>query len=161
MQPLFAGRAQAPTTWIVYQSPSGPTEAAGILEGSSGLGFWDLSFTSDALPFLDRVSQPKAGPRQPSMYYCEVGRVSCAGLQTYRDHLKRQKYRKKQVVQMTGTQPNRGPRGAQCLHWGLCAVSCARTAYMRVARHQKVSKLYTRLGKSIIPEPMPGSVTYT
>ncbi|XP_037054154.1 zinc finger RNA-binding protein 2 [Peromyscus leucopus] len=49
--------------------------------GGPGLGPWDPSFTSDALPFLDRLPKPQAGPRPPSMHYCEVCRVSCAGPQ--------------------------------------------------------------------------------
>ncbi|XP_075831472.1 zinc finger RNA-binding protein 2 isoform X6 [Microtus pennsylvanicus] len=85
--------------------------------------------------------------------------------QTYRDHLEGQKHRKKQAAQRTGTQPSRGPRGAQSLHCGLCAVSCtgadAYAAHMRGARHQKVFKLHTRLGKPIPSEPTPQSVTYT
>ncbi|XP_041525002.1 zinc finger RNA-binding protein 2 isoform X2 [Microtus oregoni] len=133
--------------------------------GGPGLGPWDPSFTSDALPFLDRLPKPKAGPRPPSVHYCEVCRVSCAGPQTYRDHLEGQKHRKKQAAQRTGTQPSGGPRGAQSLHCGLCAVSCtgadAYAAHMRGARHQKVFKLHTRLGKPIPSEPTPQSVTYT
>lgn len=62
--------------------------------------------------------------------------------QTYRDHLEGQKHRKKQAAQRTGAQPSGGPRGAQSLHCGLCAVSCtgadAYAAHMRGARHQKV-----------------------
>ncbi|XP_031205683.1 zinc finger RNA-binding protein 2 isoform X3 [Mastomys coucha] len=133
--------------------------------GGPVLGPWDPTFTSDALPFLDRLPKPKAGPRPPSIHYCEVCRVSCAGPQTYRDHLEGQKHRKKQAAQRTGTQPSGGPRGSQSLHCGLCAVSCtgadAYAAHMRGARHQKVFKLYTRLGKPIPSEPTPRSVTYT
>ncbi|XP_006241095.1 zinc finger RNA-binding protein 2 isoform X1 [Rattus norvegicus] len=133
--------------------------------GGPVLGPWDPTFTSDALPFLDRLPKPKAGPRPPSMHYCEVCRVSCAGPQTYRDHLEGQKHRKKQAAQRTRTQPSGGPRGSQSLHCGLCAVSCtgadAYAAHMRGARHQKVFKLHTRLGKPIPSEPTPRSVTYT
>nr|XP_042123314.1 zinc finger RNA-binding protein 2 isoform X2 [Peromyscus maniculatus bairdii] len=143
-----------------------PTAALGSDSwGGPGLGPWDPSFTSDALPFLDRLPKPPAGPRPPSMHYCEVCRVSCAGPQTYRDHLEGQKHRKKQAAQRTGTQPSGGPRGAQSLHCGLCAVSCtgadAYAAHMRGARHQKVFKLHTRLGKPIPSEPAPRSVVYT
>ncbi|MEJ1269680.1 zinc finger RNA binding protein 2 [Cricetulus griseus] len=133
--------------------------------GGPGLGPWDPSFTSDTLPFLDRLPKPKAGPRPPSMHYCEVCRVSCAGPQTYRDHLEGQKHRKKQAAQRTGTPPSGGLRGSQSLHCGLCAVSCtgvdAYAAHMRGARHQKVFKLHSRLGKPIPSEPTTRSVTYT
>ncbi|KAL1783118.1 zinc finger protein RNA-binding protein 2 [Sigmodon hispidus] len=148
------------------QQESPTTPVGSDVWGGPGLGPWDPSFTSDALPFLDRLPKPKAGPRPPSMHYCEVCRVSCAGPQTYRDHLEGQKHRKKQAAQRISTQPSGGPRGAQSLHCGLCAVSCtgadAYAAHMRGARHQKVFKLHTRLGKPIPSEPTPPrSVTYT
>ena len=37
------------------------------LWGGTGLGPWDSSFTSDMLPFLERLTKPKVGPRLPSM----------------------------------------------------------------------------------------------
>lgn len=67
------------------------------------------------------------------------------------------------AAQMTGTQLSGGPRGAESLHCGLCAVACTRedacAAHMWEARHQKV--LHTRLGKPITSEATPRSVTYT
>ncbi|XP_028627510.1 zinc finger RNA-binding protein 2 [Grammomys surdaster] len=148
------------------QAPSPPRSPVGSDPwGGPVLGPWDPTFTSDALPFLDRLPKPKAGPRPPSMHYCEVCRVSCAGPQTYRDHLEGQKHRKKQAAQRTGTQPSGGPKGSQSLHCGLCAVSCtgadAYAAHMRGARHQKVFKLHSRLGKPIPSEPTLQSVTHT
>ncbi|XP_021059911.1 zinc finger RNA-binding protein 2 isoform X2 [Mus pahari] len=131
-----------PSSQRKLQAPSPPPAPVGSDPwGGPVLGPWDPTFTSDALPFLDRLPKPKAGPRPPSMHYCEVCRVSCAGPQTYRDHLEGQKHRKKQAAQRTSTQPSGGPRGSQSLHCGLCAVSCtgadAYAAHMRGARHQK------------------------
>lgn len=64
------------------QAPSPPPAPVGSDPwGGPVLGPWDPTFTSDALPFLDRLPKPKAGPRPPSMHYCEVCRVSCAGPQ--------------------------------------------------------------------------------
>lgn len=83
-------------------------------------------------------------------------------MQTNWDYLKEQKHQKKQVAQMTGTQPSRGPRGAQSPHCDLCAVYCtgadAYVAHMKEATHQK---LQTRLGKSITSKPTPQSVACT
>ncbi|GAB1295389.1 Zinc finger RNA-binding protein 2 [Apodemus speciosus] len=139
------------------QAPSPPPAPVGSDPwGGPVLGPWDPTFTSDALPFLDRLPKPKADPRPPSMHYCEVCR-------TYRDHLEGQKHRKKQAAQRSGAQSCGGPKGPQSLHCGLCAVSCtgadAYAAHMRGARHQKVFKLHTRLGKPIPSEPTPRSVT--
>lgn len=36
---------------------------------------WDPSFTSDALPFLDRLPKPVVGPRLSFMHYCKVCRA--------------------------------------------------------------------------------------
>ncbi|XP_051033278.1 zinc finger RNA-binding protein 2 [Phodopus roborovskii] len=151
---------------VPQKQQASPTTSVGSDPwGGPGLGPWDPSFTSDTLPFLDGLPKPKACPRPPSMHYCEVCRVSCAGPQTYRDHLEGQKHRKKQAAQRTGAQPSGGPRGSQSLHCGLCGVSCtgadAYAAHMRGARHQKVFKLHTKLGKPIPSEPTPRSVTYT
>ena len=114
----------------------------------------DPSFTSDALPFLDRLPKPKVGPRLPLRHYCKVCRAI--------DLSEGWKHQTKQVIQTRGTQHSGGPRGARKLHYTLCAVSCTRAdvyaAHMRGVGHQKVSKLYTR---TISSEPMPGSVTNT
>ncbi|XP_021492527.1 zinc finger RNA-binding protein 2 [Meriones unguiculatus] len=150
-------RPQAP------RSPPGP--AGSEPWGGPVLGPWDPSFTSDALPLPDSMPKPQAGPRPPSTHYCEICRVSCAGPQTYRDHLEGQKHRKKREAQRTGARPGGGPRGPPGLHCGLCGVSCtgadAYAAHLRGARHQKVFKLHARLGKPIPPESAPRSVAYT
>ena len=96
------------------------------------------------------------------MHYYKVYTVISAGLQTNWDCLKGQKHQKKQVAQTIGTQPSRGPKGAQSPYYDLCAVSCtgedAYAAHMKEVRHQKFQ---TRLGKSITSKPTPQSVTYT
>ncbi|XP_077889625.1 zinc finger RNA-binding protein 2 isoform X7 [Ictidomys tridecemlineatus] len=90
-------------------------------------------------------------------------RSASALSKTYRDHLEGQKHRKKEAAQRTGLQPNGSPCGAQAqLHCGLCAVSCtgaeAYAAHIRGAKHQKVFKLHTKLGKPIPTiEPTPRS----
>lgn len=92
------------------------------------------------------------------MHYCEVCRVTdLSGPFGSTEALE------EAAAQMTGTQPSGGPRGAESLHCGLCAVTCARedayAAHMWEARHQKV--LHTRLGKPVTSEATPRSVTYT
>ncbi|XP_019599772.2 zinc finger RNA-binding protein 2 isoform X5 [Rhinolophus sinicus] len=114
-------------------------------------------------------TKPKGGPRQPPFHYCDICKISCAGPQTYREHLGGQKHKKKEAAQKTGVQPNGSPYGVQAkLHCDLCAVSCtgaeAYTAHLRGAKHQKVYKLHTRLGKpipTIEPEPRKSSSSQT
>ncbi|XP_040485523.1 zinc finger RNA-binding protein 2 [Ursus maritimus] len=109
-----------------------------------------------------KLPKPRGGPKEPPLHYCDICKISCAGPQTYREHLEGQKHKKKEAAQKTGTQASGGPGGVQVrLHCGLCAVWCtgadAYAAHIRGARHQKVLKLHTKLGKPIPTiEPVPG-----
>ncbi|XP_045686888.1 zinc finger RNA-binding protein 2 isoform X5 [Phyllostomus hastatus] len=120
------------------------------------------SFTKKAL-VPTGLPKPKDGPRQSPLHYCDLCKISCAGAQTYREHLEGQKHKKKEAAEKTGIQPNGSPCGVRAqLHCGLCDVSCtgaeAYAAHIRGAKHQKVFKLYTKLGKPIPTiEPVPGN----
>ncbi|XP_014251856.1 zinc finger RNA-binding protein [Cimex lectularius] len=95
----------------------------------------------------------KAQPKPQQLHYCEVCKISCAGPQTYREHLEGQRHKKKEALQKEGTTPQVGGRGANNLRCELCDVVCtgsdAYAAHLRGAKHQKVVKLHTRLGKPI------------
>ncbi|XP_028342585.1 zinc finger RNA-binding protein 2-like isoform X4 [Physeter macrocephalus] len=106
------------------------------------------------LPVAAKLPKPRGGPKQLPLHYCDVCKISCAGPQTYREHLEGQKHKKKEAAQNMGIQPNGSPRGVQAqLHCDLCAVSCtgaeAYAAHIRGSKHQKVFKLHTKLGKPI------------
>ncbi|XP_041912452.1 zinc finger RNA-binding protein isoform X1 [Alosa sapidissima] len=101
-----------------------------------------------------KLQKPKGPPKQPQLHYCDICKISCAGPQTYREHLEGQKHKKKEATLKSGSQPSNGPRGAQTqLRCELCDVSCtgadAYAAHIRGAKHQKVVKLHTKLGKPI------------
>ncbi|KAK2164091.1 hypothetical protein NP493_1432g00005 [Ridgeia piscesae] len=105
--------------------------------------------------------KPKMPPKTPQLHYCEVCKISCAGPQTYREHLEGQKHKKKEIALKTGTtNPSSIGRGVQTqLRCELCDVACtgadAYAAHIRGAKHQKVLKLHTKLGKPIpSTEPM-------
>uniref|UniRef100_A0A069DXW5 Putative transcription factor nfat subunit nf90 n=1 Tax=Panstrongylus megistus TaxID=65343 RepID=A0A069DXW5_9HEMI len=99
-----------------------------------------------------RQMRPKIQPKPQQLHYCEVCKISCAGPQTYREHLEGQRHKKKEALQKEGTTPQAGARGGQ-LRCELCDVVCtgsdAYAAHLRGAKHQKVVKLHTRLGKPI------------
>nr|XP_031292803.1 zinc finger RNA-binding protein 2 isoform X1 [Camelus dromedarius] len=120
---------------------------------------------AESLSVPTRLLKPRGGPKQPPLHYCDICKISCAGPQTYREHLEGQKHKKKEAAQKMGVQPNGSPRGVQAqLHCDLCAVSCtgaeAYAAHMRGAKHQKVFKLHTKLGKPIpTTAPAPGSAS--
>ncbi|XP_031515977.1 zinc finger RNA-binding protein 2 isoform X5 [Papio anubis] len=151
--PFYPPAQPPPPPGPLQQLPPPPTPAG---SGSSP--------RADSKPPLpSKLPRPKAGPRQLQLHYCDICKISCAGPQTYREHLGGQKHRKKEAAQKTGVQPNGSPRGVQAqLHCDLCAVSCtgadAYTAHIRGAKHQKVFKLHTKLGKPIPTlEPAPAA----
>ncbi|XP_070478678.1 zinc finger RNA-binding protein 2 isoform X2 [Equus przewalskii] len=147
------------------QPPPLPKPVDSCPWGGSGSGPGASPGSSFARKLLAPTKQltPKGGPRQPPLHYCDVCRISCAGPQTYREHLEGQKHRKKEAAQKLGVQPGGSPCAVQAqLHCHLCAVSCtgpeAYAAHIRGARHQKVFKLHTKLGKPIPTiEPVPGN----
>nr|XP_023500185.1 zinc finger RNA-binding protein 2 isoform X3 [Equus caballus] len=147
------------------QPPPLPKPVDSCPWGGSGSGPGASPGGSFARKLLAPTKQltPKGGPRQPPLHYCDVCRISCAGPQTYREHLEGQKHRKKEAAQKLGVQPGGSPCAVQAqLHCHLCAVSCtgpeAYAAHIRGARHQKVFKLHTKLGKPIPTiEPVPGN----
>lgn len=97
----------------------------------------------------------KPQPKPQQLHYCEVCKISCAGPQTYREHLEGQKHKKREAslklaaTAATATQNNRGNN----LHCELCDVTCtgndAYAAHVRGSKHQKVLKLHQKLGKPI------------
>ncbi|KAM9384085.1 zinc finger RNA-binding protein isoform 2-T2 [Pholidichthys leucotaenia] len=104
----------------------------------------------------NKLLKPKGPPKQPQLHYCDICKISCAGPQTYREHLEGQKHKKKEAALKSGGQTgtSNGPRGVQTqLRCELCDVSCtgvdAYAAHIRGSKHQKVVKLHTKLGKPI------------
>ena len=61
-------------------------------------------------------------PKPQQLHYCEVCKISCAGPQTYKEHLEGQKHKKKEASMKSGTT---GPttRGGNALRCELCDVT--------------------------------------
>ncbi|KAB0802465.1 hypothetical protein PPYR_04651 [Photinus pyralis] len=100
----------------------------------------------------------KAPPKPQQLHYCDVCKISCAGPQTYREHLEGQKHKKreaatKMAASVNVTSQNRSGNSLRCQ---LCDVTCtgndAYAAHIRGAKHQKVVLLHTKLGKPIPPQ---------
>lgn len=100
-----------------------------------------------------RMARPKLPPKPQQLHYCEVCKISCAGPQTYREHLEGQKHKKKEAAAKAGAVVHHVSRGGTTLKCELCDVTCtgsdAYAAHIRGAKHQKVVKLHTKLGKPI------------
>ncbi|XP_032372805.1 zinc finger RNA-binding protein isoform X2 [Etheostoma spectabile] len=124
-------------------------------------------------PFQNKQLRPKQPPKPPQIHYCDVCKISCAGPQTYKEHLEGQKHKKKEAalkVSQSSTSSSGGGGGVLArnaqnqLRCELCDVSCtgadAYAAHIRGAKHQKVVKLHTKLGKPI-PSTEPSMVTQT
>jgi len=125
------------------KKPGGPPQ------GGGGLG-------------MARQPRPKLPPKPQQLHYCDVCKISCAGPQTFKEHLDGQKHKKKEVAsKMSGpTAAATKPPNSLCCE--LCDVTCtgadAYAAHIRGVKHQKVLKLHTRLGKDI-PSADPVVVT--
>ncbi|XP_032691093.1 zinc finger RNA-binding protein isoform X3 [Odontomachus brunneus] len=115
-----------------------------------------------------KAMRPKQPPKPQQLHYCDVCKISCAGPQTYREHLEGQKHKKKEASLKVPQQPP--ARGAgNSLRCELCDVTCtgndAYAAHIRGAKHQKVVKLHTKLGKPIpsadptVLNPKPAAAT--
>ena len=107
--------------------------------------------------------KPQSQNKVQQVHYCDVCRISCAGPQTYREHLEGQKHKKREALQKAQQDPQAQPtttiRGSN-LRCELCDVTCtgndAYAAHVRGSKHLKVVKLHTKLGKPIpSSEPTP------
>lgn len=136
--------AKATGTWSTMKKPGAVSTAigGGGMGGGGGLK-----------PGI--IGKPKI-PKQPQLHYCDVCKISCAGPQTYREHLEGQKHKKKEAAAKAGTATAATPAGRSGqnqLRCELCDVTCTGTdayaAHIRGAKHQKVLKLHTKLGKPI------------
>lgn len=95
----------------------------------------------------------KTQSKPQQLHYCEVCKISCAGPQTYREHLEGQKHKKREAsLKLAATAASSQNRGNN-LHCELCDVTCtgndAYAAHVRGSKHQKVVKLHQKLGKPI------------
>uniref|UniRef100_A0A665TF11 Zinc finger RNA-binding protein n=1 Tax=Echeneis naucrates TaxID=173247 RepID=A0A665TF11_ECHNA len=131
-------------------SSSWSNSGSNMVTAPSGNTYKKLTFHQN------KLQKPKGPPKQPQLHYCDICKISCAGPQTYREHLEGQKHKKKEAALKSGGQTgtSNGPRGVQTqLRCELCDVSCtgvdAYAAHIRGAKHQKVVKLHTKLGKPI------------
>ncbi|XP_053611909.1 zinc finger RNA-binding protein isoform X3 [Plodia interpunctella] len=99
----------------------------------------------------------KPPPKAQQLHYCDVCRISCAGPQTYKEHLEGQKHKKKEAaVKLAAAGACAAATraaGSAALRCELCDVTCtgadAYAAHVRGIKHQKVVKLHTMLGKPI------------
>ncbi|XP_016411320.1 zinc finger RNA-binding protein isoform X3 [Sinocyclocheilus rhinocerous] len=145
---------QPPPPQQTQQLPKQLTNSSWSNTGSGAVTTPTVNAYKKPIFHQSKIQKPKGPPKQPQLHYCDICKISCAGPQTYREHLEGQKHKKKEAAQKSGSQVSNGPRGVQTqLRCELCDVSCtgadAYAAHIRGSKHQKVVKLHTKLGKPI------------
>ncbi|KAH0627865.1 hypothetical protein JD844_008393 [Phrynosoma platyrhinos] len=128
-------------------------QAAAAAAAAAATAAWTGTTFTKKAPFQNKQLKPKQPPKPPQIHYCDVCKISCAGPQTYKEHLEGQKHKKKEAalkVAQNTTSNSSSTRGTQNqLRCELCDVSCtgadAYAAHIRGAKHQKVggNKLQT------------------
>ncbi|XP_063051307.1 zinc finger RNA-binding protein isoform X1 [Engraulis encrasicolus] len=157
-----------------YQQQQQQQQQKQAVAAAAATAAWTGSTFTKKTPFQSKQLKPKQPPKPPQIHYCDVCKISCAGPQTYKEHLEGQKHKKKEAALKASQSSSSGggtggsassARGTQNqLRCELCDVSCtgadAYAAHIRGAKHQKVVKLHTKLGKPI-PSTEPSVVTQT
>ncbi|NXF74744.1 ZFR protein, partial [Sclerurus mexicanus] len=149
-----------------YQQQQQQQKQAAAAAAAAATAAWTGTTFTKKAPFQNKQLKPKQPPKPPQIHYCDVCKISCAGPQTYKEHLEGQKHKKKEAALKASQNTNSSStsaRGTQNqLRCELCDVSCtgadAYAAHIRGAKHQKVVKLHTKLGKPI-PSTEPNVVT--
>ncbi|XP_056401185.1 zinc finger RNA-binding protein isoform X2 [Hyla sarda] len=148
-----------------YQQQQQQQKQAAAAAAAAATAVWSGSNFTKKPPFQNKQLKIKQPPKPPQIHYCDVCKISCAGPQTYKEHLEGQKHKKKEAAlkaSQNTTSSSTAIRGTQNqLRCELCDVSCtgadAYAAHIRGAKHQKVVKLHTKLGKPI-PSTEPNVV---
>ncbi|XP_044132340.1 zinc finger RNA-binding protein isoform X2 [Bufo gargarizans] len=148
-----------------YQQQQQQQKQAAAAAAAAATAAWTGSNFTKKPPFQTKQLKPKQPPKPPQIHYCDVCKISCAGPQTYKEHLEGQKHKKKEAAlkaSQNTTSSSTAVRGTpNQLRCELCDVSCtgadAYAAHIRGAKHQKVVKLHTKLGKPI-PSTEPNVV---
>ncbi|CAJ0959366.1 unnamed protein product [Ranitomeya imitator] len=148
-----------------YQQQQQQQKQAAAAAAAAATAAWTGTSFTKKPPFQNKQLKLKQPPKPPQIHYCDVCKISCAGPQTYKEHLEGQKHKKKEAAlkaSQNTTSSSTAIRGTQNqLRCELCDVSCtgadAYAAHIRGAKHQKVVKLHTKLGKPI-PSTEPNVV---
>ncbi|XP_076331908.1 zinc finger RNA-binding protein-like isoform X2 [Tachypleus tridentatus] len=141
--------------------------AENLQRNNSGLGMKQKNQPDNWGNFrkgFGKPQRPKPPPKPQQVLYCDTCKVSCAGPQTYKEHIEGQKHKKREASLKASNVIPHSTRGGAILRCELCDVTCtgcdAYAAHIRGAKHQKVVKLHTRLGKPI-PSTEPVTVSTT
>lgn len=147
----------AASMYVAQQQQPGGGNQAKSNGTTSGPGNWPIYRKGGPAGAGNKTPRPKQVPRPQQLHYCEVCKISCAGPQTYREHLEGQKHKKREAsLKMQASAQTTSQNRGNNYHCELCDVTCTGTdayaAHVRGAKHQKVVKLHQKLGKPIPSE---------
>uniref|UniRef100_A0A8C5UE05 Zinc finger RNA-binding protein n=1 Tax=Malurus cyaneus samueli TaxID=2593467 RepID=A0A8C5UE05_9PASS len=145
----------AASSYYQQQQQQQQKQAAAAAAAAAATAAWTGTTFTKKAPFQNKQLKPKQPPKPPQIHYCDVCKISCAGPQTYKEHLEGQKHKKKEAALKASQNTNNNSTSARGTQNQL---RYAYAAHIRGAKHQKVVKLHTKLGKPI-PSTEPNVVT--
>ncbi|MEE6457959.1 hypothetical protein FKM82_000126 [Ascaphus truei] len=159
----------AASSYYQQQQQQQQKQAAAAAAAAATAAWSGTNFTKKP-QFQNKQLKPKQPPKPPQIHYCDVCKISCAGPQTYKEHLEGQKHKKKEAAlkaSQNTTTSSTAVRGTQNqLRCELCDVSCtgadAYAAHIRGAKHQKsVTSASSKLAPSGGASSTSGSSSVT
>uniref|UniRef100_A0A914C074 DZF domain-containing protein n=1 Tax=Acrobeloides nanus TaxID=290746 RepID=A0A914C074_9BILA len=91
-----------------------------------------------------------------TQHYCEVCKITCAGQQTYNEHLQGQRHKKKEAANKDPAKQSL-PRNKVSFKCDICNVTCTGRdtydAHVKGGKHQKTMSLMKKMGKTVPTEP--------
>ncbi|KAG8181856.1 hypothetical protein JTE90_004002 [Oedothorax gibbosus] len=154
-QQARAAKAQTQPAAQTYMYSTGATAGAAANNYTSAYNTAAATTTYSAYVQQSSAVQPVQAAVQTAMQPSQQAKcaINLNCRKTYREHLEGQKHKKKEAAAKAGTVVHHVSRGGTTLRCELCDVTCtgsdAYAAHIRGAKHQKVVKLHTKLGKPI------------
>ncbi|KAK0428457.1 hypothetical protein QR680_010819 [Steinernema hermaphroditum] len=134
------------------------TQGVGMRGGPRGRGFPPRGRGSPMGPMAPRGQRPQ--PRSvptPQQLFCEICKITCAGQQTFQEHLKGKQHKKKlEAAQNQGETPSLA-KNKSTYRCDVCDCPCTGKdtyeIHIKGARHQKTVTLLQKMGKPIPEGP--------
>ena len=117
------GGVASPLKTNLYALPPSSSVATVVSNPS-----WAVARVPHNAPVAVRtLKPPKPPPKPQQLHYCDVCKISCAGPQTYKEHLEGQKHKKKAREMPSNSQNGQSGGvkiGQNALRCELCDVTC-------------------------------------
>ncbi|KAF1440525.1 Zinc finger RNA-binding protein, partial [Pygoscelis papua] len=88
-------------------------QAAAAAAAAAATAAWTGTTFTKKAPFQNKQLKPKQPPKPPQIHYCDVCKISCAGPQTYKEHLEGQKHKKKEAALKASQNTNNNSTSAR------------------------------------------------